>query len=63
MEHYKNAFAGSAPTTFATQEAFYDSFKDPMRLYTGGGVYDYGINIIDIFQFDYLPVQPLQIFP
>ena len=34
-----------------------------MRLYTGGGVYDYGINVIDIFQFDYLPVQPLQIFP
>ena len=29
VEHYKNAFAGSAPTTFATQEAFTTLSKIP----------------------------------
>jgi len=52
------------PLTFLSQEDFYDSFKWPLRMYTGGGKSqaNYGINIIDTYQFDYLPQQPDVIF-
>src|SRR5260370_42332085 len=52
------------PAFFASEEDFFDSFKEPLRNYTGGGrsQRDYGINIVDIYQFDYLPAQPAAIF-
>jgi hypothetical protein len=50
---------------YTSQEDFYDSFKHPLWKYTGGGdsQSDYGVNIIDKYQFDYLPAQPVSIFP
>jgi hypothetical protein len=52
------------PTSFASEEDFFDSFKHPLRMYTGGGrsQANYGLNIIDTYQFDYLPSQPASIF-
>ena len=52
------------PASFASQEDFYDSFKEPLRKYTGGGSSqaEYGVNIVDTYQFDYLPTQPAQVF-
>lgn len=50
------------PPAFASQEEFWDSFKDPLKNYTGGYVKQYGTNIVDIYQFDYLPTQSGQIF-
>ena len=50
------------PTSFATQEDFYDSFITPLRMYTGGGVANYGTNIVNTYQFDYLPLQLGTIF-
>jgi hypothetical protein len=49
---------------FTSQDDFLDSFKEPLRKYTGGGPSqsDYGVNIIDKWQYDYLPVQPSPIF-
>ena len=52
------------PTKYISQEDFFDSFKEPLRKYTGGGTSQamYGINIIDMYEYEYLPVQPLTIF-
>ncbi len=49
---------GPRSTVFASQEDFLDSFKEPLRYYSGGGIPNYGINIVDIYEFDYLPVFP-----
>jgi hypothetical protein len=54
---------GPASTAFASAEDFLDSFKEPLRHYTGGGIPDYGVNVVDVYEFDYLPVQPGAIFP
>lgn len=50
--------------TFPSEDDFFESFKEPLRKYTGGGKsqQNYGINIIDNWQFDYLPVEPTAIF-
>ncbi len=52
------------PPSFPTQEDFFDSFKRPLRNYTGGGASqaNYGINIVDMYQYDYIPSQPAAIF-
>jgi hypothetical protein len=34
-----------------------------LRYYSGGGIPNYGINVVDVYEFDYLPVQPRAIFP
>lgn len=52
------------PASYPSQEEFFDSFKEPLRKYTGGGKsqWEYGIKIIDTYEYDYLPVQPLTVF-
>lgn len=52
------------PVAFPSQDDFFDSFKEPLRKYTGGGVSqsNYGTNIIDNWQYDYLPAEPTSIF-
>jgi hypothetical protein len=71
VKHGGSMFVGSAEdakryqlahpdaTTFPSQEEFYDSVKVPLWMYTGGGKSqsDYGITIIDTYQFEYLPTQ------
>jgi hypothetical protein len=51
-------------TAFPSQEDFFDSFKTPLFHYTGGGASqkNYGVNIIDKWQYDYLPIEPTLIF-
>ena len=61
VQRYWDAY-DALPTVFATRDEFWDSFKTPLRMYTGGGIREYGENIVDIYQFDYLPTQPSQIF-
>jgi hypothetical protein len=50
------------PNVFASEEEFWDSFKDPLTAYTGGYIKQYAPNIVDIYQFDYLPTQRGEIF-
>ena len=56
---------GGEPGVFRSTTTFFDSFKDPLRAYTGGGPRsaNYGTNIIDIYRFNYPPTAPSQIFP
>jgi hypothetical protein len=61
VQRYWDQYA-PLPTTFASPEEFWDSFKGPLKAYTGGFVRQYGTNIVDIYQFDYLPTQNVQIF-
>jgi len=53
---------GPSSNTFPTQEDFFDSFKEPLRYYTGGGIANYGTNIIDTYQYDYLPTDRVPVF-
>jgi hypothetical protein len=52
-----------AATAFLSQDEFFDSFIVPLRFYTGGGIANYGTNIINGYMYDYLPEQPAAIFP
>ena len=54
---------GPKNVAFESQDEFFDSFSDPLREYTGGGIPDYGTKIIDVYQYEYLPVQPDKVFP
>ena len=53
----------SAPYTFTSEVQFLDSFEEPLRYYTGGGISQYGINIVGNYEFKYIPSQPDPLFP
>jgi len=52
----------TVPSSFPGQEDFFDAFKEPLRMYTGGGIPNYGINIIDTYQYNWTPTEPATIF-
>ncbi len=60
---YRNAWGASPSATSVSWDAFFNSFKHPLRVYTGGGAGSehYGTNIIDMYRFDY-PRRRLRFF-
>ncbi len=58
---YRRANGNISPA-FSSADDFFDTFKEPLRMYTGGGIHDYGTKVIDKYQYNWTPADPNPIF-